>query len=102
MAGLDEQLDVSVHEGHGHGHSGTVWKNKFGVLTETLDDAEDVIPATAVETRRVVAELVDNLRTGKRIVRDGSVAQLTSSISKAAGMVSMSTVPLMVPLLMPM
>jgi len=61
VAGLDQQLDVGVHERHGHGHGGTVRQDEVGVLAESLDDAEDVVPPTAVEARAVLTELVDNL-----------------------------------------
>jgi hypothetical protein len=50
MAGLDEKLDVGIHEWYGHGDVGTVWENKLGEVAQTLDGAEDVIPSTAVET----------------------------------------------------
>jgi len=50
MAGLDKKLDVCVHEWHGHGHCRTIRKDKVGVLAESLDNAEDVVPATAIET----------------------------------------------------
>ena len=61
VAGLDEELDVGVHEGDGHGDGGAVGEDKVGVVAELLDDAEDVVPAAAVEARGVVAELVDDL-----------------------------------------
>jgi hypothetical protein len=61
VAGLDEQLDVCVHEGTAHGDRVSVRENKVGILSEALDGVEDVIPATAVEARRVIAELVDDL-----------------------------------------
>lgn len=61
VAGLDEELDVGVHEGDGHGDGGSVGEDKVGVVAELLDDAEDVVPSAAVETGAVVAELVDDL-----------------------------------------
>lgn len=61
VAGLDEELDVGVHEGHGHGDGAAVGEDEVGVLAEALDDGEDVVPAAAVEAGRVVAELVDDL-----------------------------------------
>jgi hypothetical protein len=62
VAGLDQELDVCVHEGACHGDRVSVGQDEVGVLAETLNGAEDVIPATAVETSRVVAELVDDLK----------------------------------------
>ena len=61
MAGLDEKLDVCIHERHGHSHSGSIWQDKVGVLAETLDDAKDVVPSAAIQARRVFSELVDDL-----------------------------------------
>lgn len=60
MASLDEESDVGVHEGNGHGDGGSVGEDKVGVLAEFLDDGEDVVPSAAVETGGVVAELVDD------------------------------------------
>jgi len=62
VARLDEELNISVHEGRGHGDGVSVGEDEVGVLAETLDGAEDVVPATAVQTSRVVAELIDDLR----------------------------------------
>lgn len=77
MAGLDEELDVGVHEGRGHGHSGSVRKDELGVLTEALDGVEDVIPSTTVQPRAVVTELVDNLVEALVV----SIFELSSSLS---------------------
>lgn len=60
MAGLDEQSDVGVHERDGHGDSRSIWEDKVGVLSEFLDDGEDVIPPTTVEAGRMVAKLIDD------------------------------------------
>jgi hypothetical protein len=61
VAGLDQQLHIRVHEGASHGDGVAVGQDEIGVLSETFDGAEDVVPATAVETCRVVTELVDDL-----------------------------------------
>lgn len=61
VTGLDKELDVGIHEGGSHGHGIAVWENEVRVLTETLDSVEDVIPTTAVQARRVVTELIDDL-----------------------------------------
>lgn len=61
VAGLDEQLDVGVHERHGHGDIRAVRQDKVGVLAELLDEGEDVVPAAAVETGAVVTQFVDDL-----------------------------------------
>mmetsp|Transcript_5060 Transcript_5060/g.10991 ORF Transcript_5060/g.10991 Transcript_5060/m.10991 type:complete len:373 (-) Transcript_5060:205-1323(-) len=58
VAGLDEQLDVRVHEGGGHAHVGAVGQHKLGVVPELLDEAENVVPAPAVQACRVVPQLV--------------------------------------------
>lgn len=61
VAGLDEKLDVSVHEGNSHGDVAAVGKDELRVVAESLDEAEDVIPAATVETGAVVTEFVDDL-----------------------------------------
>lgn len=61
VAGLDQQTHVGIHERHSHGDGRTVRQDKVGVLAETLDEGEDVVPATAVETGAVVPEFVDDL-----------------------------------------
>ena len=65
MAGLDQESDVGVHEWDGHGHAGTVGEDELRVLSEALDDGEDVVPAAAVEAGGVVAEFVDDLKVGQ-------------------------------------
>ena len=96
VARLYEQLYISIHERYGHGHRRSVWQDEIGVLAELLDHAEDIIPSTAIQPRAVISELVYDLK----VVSHGSY-QLTvgptSSISNAATMVSMSTVPRIVP-----
>jgi len=62
VAGLDQQLDICVHEGHGHGHIRTVRQDEVGVVTELLDEGEDVVPSSTVETSAVVTQFVDDLR----------------------------------------
>lgn len=50
VAGLDKKLDVCIHKWNRHCHGSTVGKDEVGVLAETLDSAENVVPATAVQT----------------------------------------------------
>lgn len=50
MAGLDEELNVCLHERNGHGDVCPIWKDEVGVLSEFLDDAEDVVPSSAVQS----------------------------------------------------
>lgn len=61
VASLDEKTDIRVHERNSHGHGRAIRQNKVGVLAELLDKRKDIIPAAAVETRAVVAELIDDL-----------------------------------------
>ena len=46
---------------YSHGHVRTVGQDKLLVVAQTLDGGEDVVPAAAVEARRVVLELVQEL-----------------------------------------
>ena len=77
VAGLDGQLGIAAHEVRGHGDLAAIGKDGVRVAGKFLDEAEDVIPAAAVEAGGVLAQLVE-----------------ISSISKLARMVSMSTVAL--------
>ncbi|KAI3485184.1 hypothetical protein L1887_51469 [Cichorium endivia] len=61
VARLDEQVDVGLHEGHRHRHGRTVGEDGTGIVALALDEREDVIPSTTVETRRVLAQLVEDL-----------------------------------------
>ena len=61
VAGLDQEIRVSTHKGHGHRDLGPVRQDGLAVVTEGLDDAEDEIPATGVEAGRMVSEFVKNL-----------------------------------------
>lgn len=61
VAGLDEKLNICVHEWDGHGDTGTIWEDEVWVLTELLDDGEYVIPTSAVKSGGVVSELEDDL-----------------------------------------
>lgn len=61
MAGLDQESDVCIHEWNGHGHRGTIWEDEVGVLTELLDEGEDIIPSSTVQPRAVFTKLIDDL-----------------------------------------
>jgi hypothetical protein len=61
VACLNEKLHVSFHERHSHRYSAPVWQNKLAVVTELLDNAEDVIPSAAVEAGAVLSEFIDDL-----------------------------------------
>jgi len=61
VAGLDEEFYIGVHEGDGHGDIAAVGEDELRVVAEALDEAEDVVPSATVETRAVIAELVDDL-----------------------------------------
>lgn len=52
---------VGIHEGNGHGDRASIWEHKIAVLAEFLDDTEDVVPATTVQARAVISQLVDDL-----------------------------------------
>lgn len=61
VAGLNEKLDIGVHERNGHGDGVAIWKYEVRVLAEALDCVEDVVPSTAVKSGRMIAEFVDDL-----------------------------------------
>jgi hypothetical protein len=43
VARLDEELDIGVHERHGHRNITAIRENKLGVIAEFLDKTEDVV-----------------------------------------------------------
>src|SRR5689334_16117816 len=61
MAGLDQELGVVAHEGHGHRHLRTVGQHEIRSVAELLDDAEDVVPPSRVQAARVLTKLVEDL-----------------------------------------
>ena len=61
VAGLDEKLNICVHERDGHGDTGTIWEDEVWVLAELLDDREDVIPTSTIKSGGVVSEFEDDL-----------------------------------------
>ena len=61
MTGLDEQEAVAAQEMGRHRHLPAIGQHAGGVLGEFLDEAEDVVPAPAIEPSRVIPELVDDL-----------------------------------------
>lgn len=63
VADIDETLHVGLHERSGHGKMAAIGGDLVVVRLEFLDVAEEVVPATAVEAKRVVLELVEDLRT---------------------------------------
>lgn len=64
MARANEEAHVGSHEGAGHGDILTVRKHKLRMITEFLDVAEDVVPATTVEAwcaaKQVVVSNIHN------------------------------------------
>lgn len=101
VASLDEELDVRVHEGNGHGDVNTVGEDKVGVEPHLLDEREDVctwlvsLPSWQEEGRDSQSH-----RPQLRPAECSLSSKRNSSISKAAVMVSMRTVALIDPRLM--
>lgn len=60
VAGLDQQPDVGIHERHSHGNIGPIRQHELRVVTELLDEGEDVIPTSTVQTGAVVTQFVDD------------------------------------------
>src|SRR5215469_2668290 len=61
VAGPDEEVHVRLEEVTLHGHGCTVGQQVVAPITELLDEAEDVVPAAAVQPGRVLAQLVEDL-----------------------------------------
>src|SRR5437899_10885371 len=75
MAGADQEVDVRFQEMAIHRDASAVGKDELGPAAEFLDGAEDVVPAAAVESRGVIAQLVEDLvhleRGGNRLDEHG-------------------------------
>src|SRR5260370_16221901 len=61
MAGLDGEQGVGTQEVRGHGHLSAVGIDEVGYLADLFDSAEDVVPAPAVQARRVLTQFVEYL-----------------------------------------
>src|SRR4029077_6976313 len=76
VAGLNQEVDVGLEEVTVHRDAGAVGEDAVGALPELLDEAENVVPAPAVEAGGVVLQLVENLvhleRGEDRLDQDGS------------------------------
>ncbi len=61
VAGADQFLAVAVQEVHGHGDLAAVGQGEVRPVPEALYEAENIVPAAAVEAGHVVPELVEDL-----------------------------------------
>src|SRR5437762_3473273 len=61
VAGLEAELGVRAHEMRGHRHERAVRQTKVAPVAELLDARKNIIPAAAVETRGMRAQLVQDL-----------------------------------------
>lgn len=96
VASLNQQLHIRIHKRHGHSNVRTIRKHKVGVLAELLNEGEDVIPTTTVQSRAVFAQLVDDLIHLKRR-RDGLDQHGTTDRSARHANVVLSQVEDVVP-----
>lgn len=96
VASLNEQLHIRVHEWHSHGDRGTIRQNEVWIMAELFDHTKDIVPSAAIQTSAVVSKFVNDLALSAVLDLDKH-ERPTSSISKAATMVSISTVPRIVP-----
>src|ERR1700678_4350522 len=60
MASADEKVDVGLEKMLFHRHRGAIGNDEFLRIAKGLDEAEDVIPAPAVEASRMFAEFVED------------------------------------------
>ncbi len=61
MAGADQLQRIGAQEGVAHDHLRAVGRDEVRVLGKGLDEAENIVPASAVEPGHMVAQLVDDL-----------------------------------------
>src|SRR3989442_15512652 len=75
VAGPNQQLHVRSQEGSVHRHRPPIREDESRMLTEFLDEREDVVPPTTVQSRGMLFQLVENLvhleRGGERLDEDG-------------------------------
>ena len=101
MAGLDEETDIGIHEGYLHSHLATIGENSSAIAAAPLDEAEDVVPPDICNTttmREVHACICFQTHLPQFKPEECCLnSNRISSIWKAAGNVSIKTVPLIVP-----
>jgi len=61
VTGLNEFPDVGVHESDLHSDIHAVREHGIEICPPSLDEAEDVVPSSTVETARVLSQLKQNL-----------------------------------------
>src|ERR1700704_1897662 len=61
VTGLNQEPHIGIHETRLHCHILSVGKDGTLIQTPLLNEAEDVVPSSAVQATRVVAELEQNL-----------------------------------------
>src|SRR5271166_2631908 len=59
VACADYQFAVGTQKVRGHGDLGAIRKHGLGIMRKLLDEAEDVIPAAAVQSRGMLAKFVE-------------------------------------------
>ncbi len=66
VAGLDQQQRIRLQEMGRHGYLAAIRQHKIRMAAETFNHAEDEVPAPAIETRRVLAQFIQDLVHFKR------------------------------------
>lgn len=76
MASLDEQSNIRVHEPDLHSNIHAIRQHRVQISSPSLNEAENIIPSSAVESTRVRPQLVQNLlhleRRGERLYQHSS------------------------------
>ena len=60
MASLDQQLAIAAQEMSRHGYAPAVRQNIFGIVGELLDEAENIVPASGIQARRMLAQFIQD------------------------------------------
>ena len=99
MAGLDEETDIGIHEGYLHSHLATIGENSSAIAAAPLDEAEDVVPSRLREVSYSYRARINTVTYRPQFNPDecSLSSNRISSIWKAAGRVSINTVPRTVP-----
>ena len=61
MTNFDDMQRIIAHERHRHGHLRAIRQQIIGVIAQLLDVAENIIPASAIQPGRMLAQFVQDL-----------------------------------------
>lgn len=73
VARFDQQLDISFHEWHRHSNGASVRQDELRIIPELLYYTKDIVPASAVEARAVLPQLIYDLTNRSAVSRKSNL-----------------------------